>query len=48
MVPEKSHNFKHPYSVVQKFTTGPCGASAEIGYLFADHEGVLLAVQPVS
>ena len=25
-VPAKSGNFKHPYSVVQQFTTGPCGA----------------------
>ena len=32
----KSSNFKQPYSVVQKFTTGPCGASVAISCSCAD------------
>ena len=40
-VPAKSSNFNHPYSVVQQFTTGPCGASIAISCSCADHEGDL-------
>ena len=36
----KSSNFKHPYSIVQKVTTGPCGASVVISCSGADHKGV--------
>ena len=36
-VPSKAGNFKHPYSVVQKFTTSTCGASVAISCLCIDH-----------
>ena len=40
-VPAESSYFKHPYSVVQKFTIGPCGASVAISCSCTDHDGVL-------
>ena len=40
-VPAKSSNFKLPYSVVQKFTTGPCGTSVAISLSCAEYWGVL-------
>ena len=36
-VQAKSSNIKHPYSLVQNFTTSPCGTSVAISRLCEDH-----------
>ena len=35
----KYSNIKHPYDVVQNFTTGPCGEGVAINCLCPDHKG---------